>query len=417
MSKRAKIALLIDTATTWGSGLIEGIADFAHRRDDWQFFLGPRGKYDRMLLPDHWDGDGVIARVTHEGLARQIVERGLPAVNVSWYRYGDGEIPRCTCDERKIAELAADYFLDRGFRQFAYCASALRPDYVDRFGAAFVERLQARSYPCRTFIPRSESESFLPTADEADRMIQWLSALPKPTGLLAFDSVQARQVTDVCHLAGIDVPHEIAVLGGEHDLLSCTISKPELSSIDHSPRRVGWAAAELLSRLLAGEPPPREPILLPGSRVITRQSTDTVAVNDDLLAAAVRFIKARSHLRIQVSDVLRAVPISRRALEKGFRKCLGRSPAEEIRRVRLDQAVQLLCDTSWAMPRIASACGFDRPELMTRAFRRELKTTPSEFRRQYARERQEAAAATLGKPAAIGDVAAPIGDAALGSRA
>src|SRR5262249_9743921 len=120
--------------------------------------------------------------------------------------------------------------------------------------------------------------------------------------------------------------------------------------------------------MMAGEAAPREPILLPASRVITRQSTDVVAVHDDLLAAAIKFIKARSHERIQVSDVLREVPISRRALEKGFRKCLGRSPAEEIRRVRLDQAVQLLCDTSWPMPRIAAKCGFDRPELMTRAF-------------------------------------------------
>jgi LacI family transcriptional regulator len=391
MSKRAKIALLIDTATTWGSGLIEGIAEFAHRRGDWQFFLGPRGKYDRMVLPDHWDGDGVIARVTHEALARQIVDKRIPAVNVSWYRYGDGAIPQCTCDEIAIAELALNYFIERGFRQFAYCGSSLRPDYVDRFGQAFIDQLSQLSYACRTFLPRGEPDSFLPPAHETDRMIAWLQELPKPTALLAFDSVQARQVTDVCHLAGLDVPHEVAVLGGEHDLLSCTISHPELSSIDHGPRQVGWAAAELLSRLLDGELPPKEPILLSGSRVITRQSTDTMAVGDEMLAAAIRFIKERSHERIHVSDLLRDVPVSRRALEKGFRKCLGRSPAEEIRRVRVDHAVQLLCDTSWPMPKIATACGFERPELMTRAFRRELKTTPSEFRRQHARERQSVA--------------------------
>ncbi len=153
--------------------------------------------------------------------------------------------------------------------------------------------------------------------------MSWLQSLPKPVGLLAFDSVQARQVTESCLLAGIDVPHEVAVLGGEHDLLSCTISKPELSSIDHSPRRVGWAAAELLSKLMKGEPRPSD-ILMPATRVITRQSTDTVAVGDDLLASAVQFIKQNSHRHIQVSDILRDVPISRRALEKGLRKCLGR---------------------------------------------------------------------------------------------
>jgi LacI family transcriptional regulator len=102
-----------------------------------------------------------------------------------------------------------------------------------------------------------------------------------------------------------------------------------------------------------------------------------------LLAAAIRFIKHHSHEKIQVSDILRDLPISRRALEKGFRKLLGRSPAEEIRRVRVDRAVQMLCDTSWSMPRIASAVGFVRPELLTRAFRRELGTTPSDFRKRH----------------------------------
>jgi LacI family transcriptional regulator len=389
MGSRAKVAILIDTATTWGSGMIEGIAEYAHAAEDWQCFLGPRGKYDRLMLPENWDGDGVIARVTTQELAEQLIARKIPAVDVSWYRFGEGRIPRCTCDEVSIAELAANYFIERGFRQFAYCPSTVRANYVDRFGAAFIDILKRRTYPCHAFAPTSDVNSFLPSANELARMIDWLQTLPKPVGLLAFDSIQARQVTESCRLAKIDVPHEVAVLGGEHDLLSCTISKPQLSSIDHSPRRVGWTAAELLSRLMAGETPPAEPILLPAARVITRQSTDTVAVSDDLLASAIRFIKQNSHRHIQVRDILRDVPISRRALEKGFRKSLGRSPAEEIRRVRIDQAVQLLCDTSWAMPRIATACGFDRPELLTRAFRRELKTTPSSFRKQHRKDRQD----------------------------
>jgi LacI family transcriptional regulator len=268
----------------------------------------------------------------------------------------------------------------------------LRPNYVDRFGSAFIEALRKRAYVCHAFEPSPDVDSFLPSASELARMIDWLQTLPKPIGLLAFDSVQARQVTESCSLAGIAVPNEVAVLGGEHDLLSCTISKPQLSSIDHSPRRVGWKAAELLGQLLAGQPVPAE-VLLPAARVITRQSTDTVAVDDDMLANAVRFIKKNSSRHIQVADILRDVPVSRRALEKGFRKRLGRSPAQEIRRVRVEHAVQLLCDTSWSMPRIASACGFERPELLTRAFRRELKTTPSAFRKEHRRERLAEASA------------------------
>lgn len=389
MGKRAKVALLIDTATTWGSGLIEGIADYAHESAAWQLFLGPYGKYDRMLLPSGWQGDGVIARVTTQALADQLVKKQIPSVNVSWYKFRDNEIPRCTCDEVDIAKRAVEYFLDRGFRQFAYCGSSVRENYVDRVGQAYFDLLHDQSYPCSCYTPQADPEGFLPKPEDLNSLIQWLQDLPKPVALLAFDSIQARFVTEACQMAGIEVPQEVAVLGGEHDFLSCTISKPELSSIDHSPYRVGYAAAEMLAKLMDEQTLQSESVLLPASRIITRQSTDTVALNDDLLAASVQFIKNNSHKRIQVSDILQSVPISRRALEKGFRKHLSRSPAEEIRRVRVLKAVTLLCDTSWPMPKIASACGFDRPELLTRAFRRELDMTPSQFRKQSVKKRQE----------------------------
>lgn len=383
MSRRARIALLIDTATTWGSGLIEGIAEYAHANKDWQFLLGPRGKYDRSLLPADWSGDGIIARITHQELADQLTEFRVPVVNVSWYQFGEPSIPRCTCDYRAVAMMAAKYFIELGFRQFAYCGSFIRPDYIDRFGEAFVEILGQRTYRCHCHTSKWHPNSLMPPASEFERLVVWLTELPKPVALLAYDSLQARQVIEACDVGGIQVPHEVAVLGGEYDFLSCTISKPQLSSIDHAPRRVGYTAAEILSRMLDGEPPPPEPVLLPPSRIISCQSTDTVAVGDELLAAAVRFIKRHSDQKIQVSDILREVPISRRVLEKGFQKWLGRSPAEEIRRIRVDRAVQMLCDTSWSMPRIASAVGFVLPELLTRAFRRELGITPSEFRKRH----------------------------------
>ena len=254
MRSRAKVAILIDTATTWGSGLIEGIAEYANARDDWQCFLGPRGKYDRLLLPDNWDGDGVIARVTHQALADQLIARRIPAVDVSWYRFGGGKIVRCTCDEISIAELAANYFIERGFRQFAYCPSTLRPNYVDRFGAAFIETLRKRGYVCHAFEPSPDVDSFLPSASELARMSAWLQTLPKPTGLMAFDSVQARQVTESCHLAGLTVPDEVAVLGGEHDLLSCTISKPQaeaIRGIDHEVSHNSCTACSTRTRRIS----------------------------------------------------------------------------------------------------------------------------------------------------------------------
>jgi LacI family transcriptional regulator len=390
MGKIPKIALLIDTSTTWGSGIIQGVADYVRAHDDWQVHVAPWGRYERITLPAHWTGDGVIARVVYPELADQLVARKIPTVNVSWYRHGEGRIPQCTVDESLVAEMAAEFFIERGFRQFAYCGSSLRPNYEDQLEGPFTAYLRSKAFNCHCLAPKAGHGGYLPSEADQIHLTPWLRELPKPIGLLAFDSLQARQVVEACQLGKIEVPHEVAVLGGEHDLLSCTISNPQLSSVDQSPRRVGWTAAELLAKLVAGEPVPKPRVLLPPARIITRQSTDVVAVDDDMLALAIRFIHQHSHERIQVEDILAATPISRRALEMGFRKCLGRSPAEAICRARVDHAVQLLCDTSWAMPRIAAACGFERPELLTRAFRRELSVTPTEFRRQYLTGRLDA---------------------------
>ncbi len=384
MPIEAKVALLVETATSWGSGIIEGVASFAQGKD-WVFFLEPRGKYDRLELPTDWRADGVIARITHEKLATQIVAAGIPAVNVSWYRFGEGQIARCTSDEHAAGRLAAQYFLDRGFREFAYCGSPRRPNYIDRFGEAYGSALAQHGHECHRFTPETDRHAKLPWAEQLTVLGAWLSELPKPIALLAFDDVQGRQVTEACQLQGLSVPHDVAVLGGERDDLSSHISRPPLSSIDLSPQRVGYEAAALLARTMIGEDPPAAAVLVPVSQIITRQSTDTLAIEDELVASAIRFIHQNSHERIHVRDILRAVPISRRALEKEFRRYLGRTPAEEIRRTRLDHAKRMLSDTDWTMQKIAVQSGFEHAEVLSRVFRRDVGMTPSQFRAKHQR--------------------------------
>lgn len=387
-AEQKRVALLIDTATTWGAGLIEGIAEFAKANGRrWVFSLEPRGKYDRMLLPERWRGDGVVARITHRALADQLLANAVPAVNVSWFRYGENLIPRCTCDESAAAELAARYFLDNGYRQFAYCASTLRPSYHDRLGEAFEAALAREGRTCVRFAPEHERFQKLDSEQQLEELSAWLTALPRPAALLAFDDLQARQVTEACAQAGISVPDDVAVLGGEHDELSSRISSPPLSGVDQNPTEVGYRAAEMLDHLMAGRPLKSANVLLPPRRIISRQSTDQVAVPDEMLADAIRYIRQHHANELRIRDILHAVPMSRRALEIGFRRYLGRTPREEIRRIRVERALALLCDTQMPITKIAAECGFDRPELLTRAFRRELKATPSEFRRRLSRQR------------------------------
>jgi LacI family transcriptional regulator len=157
---------------------------------------------------------------------------------------------------------------------------------------------------------------------------------------------------------------------------------PPLSGIDQGPRRIGYAAAMMLDRMMAGAAAPDTPVLFAPLNIVTRQSTDVMAVSDTDVATALRFIREHVHEAIQVSDVVACVPLSRRTLEQRFINQLGRSPSAEIQRVRLENCKKLLAETPWSLSRVAEAAGFNHSEVMIRAFRRGFGMTPSEYRRQ-----------------------------------
>lgn len=381
MPSPPRIALLIETSSSWGQGLVEGIARYSQEHNPWLLFVEPRGKYEQLSLPRSWQGQGIIARVTSAALAEEIVELGLPAVNVSWYRHGEGKIHRCTSDETRAGQLAAAHFLDRGFRHFAYCGLPLPSRGSDAFGDAFSKALQQAGYRCQFVDISGVQESWWEQGIEvlADR----LEPLEKPVGLLAFDDILGRQITEACQLRNIRVPDSVAVLGGEHDQLSSIISRPPLSGLDHSAEVIGYEAARLLDRIMSGEDSIEDPTLIPARGIITRQSTDTVAVDDEQVALAIEYIRAHYDQPIHVNHVLQKVLCSRRILEQKFQRILGRSPAAEIRRVRIEQAKKLLVDTEHLMPQIAARCGFENAQVFSRVFRREEGVSPSTFRKRF----------------------------------
>ena len=178
------------------------------------------------------------------------------------------------------------------------------------------------------------------------------------------------------------MPEQVAVMGGDEDSLLCETCNPPLSGVALTSERIGYEAAALLDRLLHGEPQPNEPILIAPTRVVVRQSTDTLAITNPDLARAIAFIRVHAATPIRVSDVLREIAVSRTWLERSFQQALGRSPAEEIRRVHLDRAKQLLADTDLAIPQVAAASGFTSREYLACAFQRATGLTPRQFRQQ-----------------------------------
>jgi LacI family transcriptional regulator len=302
-------------------------------------------------------------------------------VNVSTADPSQGVIPQCTSDEQEVGRLAAEHLISRGFELFAYCGPPEKRDgFTDLMWQEFQAELARHGRSAECYNPNRSSETVSLERSVSRELIDWLRRLPKPVGL-AWNAVQGRGVTEACRHAELRVPEQVAVICGEHDDLVCGLSTPPLSAIYQDGRKVGYEAARILGRMLHGEPPPKERLRIPVSRVIARQSTDILAIDDQVLAEALVLIREQASRGIRVDDIVRLLPISRRALEQRFQEVLGRSPAEEIRRVRLLHAKTLLEQTDLTVARIAKVSGFGTPAVLLRNFEAHYGLKPSVYRR------------------------------------
>jgi len=374
-----RVALLVDTSTDWSRRVISGIMQYVRTHGFWHLFVEPRGVEERLELPRGWQGDGIIARIGNLEMAHHLHMRGIPVVNVSAIHVPNApDFPRVNTNVTDTATLAANYFLERGFRNFAYL-SLLGLEYAARQQTAFVSAVNKAGCKCVLHGVKTHAGAQAPDWNlRIENLGQWLLSLPKPVAILTWSG--GREVIHACHFVGLRVPEEVALLSGSDDFL-CEASRVPISAVQASAERIGKEAAALLHRLLRGGTPPARPVLVPPLRVVTRQSTYTMAISDAALVKALSFIRENAMKPIRVHEIAAHAGISRRLLEQRFISTLGRTPAAQIRRTHLDRARTLLAETDLSVDQVAEACGFGSPEYMTFYFRRELKITPLKFRR------------------------------------
>ncbi len=380
--KRKQVALLIETSNEYARGLLNGINAYLKERPSWSVFLGEysRSNTDLSWLSD-WRGDGIIARIENEQTARYIIEAGLPAIDLSASR----KIPALPCvetNDRAIAAMAAEHFLERGFKSFAFYGDRRFQWSVQR-EQHFKHYLQDRGYVCASFDACTDGCEEVSWQLGKMKLVEWLKKLPKPIGILACYDIRGQQLLEACRLGGVEVPDEAAVIGVDNDELLCELSNPPLSSIQTNARQTGYMAAELLDRMMAGEPLPLEGQvhLIEPIGLKVRLSSDVLAVEDKYVSEAVRFIRNHAYEDIQVQDILNQVPVSRRMLESRFQKALGRTPHEEILAVKLKLVKKLLVETKLSLADIAERSGFKHTEYMSVAFKRAFGIRPGQYRR------------------------------------
>lgn len=374
-----RVAVLVDTSTSWGRRLHVGIHNYDREHGPWQLFVEPRGMEEKLRVPAGWRGDGIIARVGSVAMAEELQALGVPVVNVSGIELPKASFPRVTTDLKASAELAAKHFLERGFKHFAYFSLVGLP-YVAIHQQAFADAIAGADgdFALLAVKPRAGAEPDW-NLDLA-KLGNWLKSLAKPVAVLTWNPSSAREIIYACQEAGLLVPEEVAVLSGSDDELLCDLLHVPVSGIMAPCDDIGYKAARLLDQLMRGQPVPKQPELIAPSGVATRQSTDILAISDTALVKAMSYIRQNAARPIQVSEVARQAGASRRVLERRFINLLNRTPAEEIRRVHLERAKQMLSETDLPIPDVAEAAGFGSPEYLAYVFGKAMGTSPRKFR-------------------------------------
>jgi LacI family transcriptional regulator len=372
------VAALVDTATEWGRRLIRGMITYTRQHGPWFLWVHPGAQRPPLHLPPGWQGQGIIARIASQSMARHVLSAGVPVVNVCTAEIPGIDIPRVVTDLDASARMSFAYLRDRGLRHFAYCGLG-RKSYVQRHHRAFVQAVTDAGFSCDTHRPRLGTRGRARWRQRQLDLEAWLCSLPKPVGIVAWAADRGQEVIHACRKSGLLVPDEVAVLAADDDPLLCEACHPPISGIALTSEQIGYEAAATLDRLMQGRRAPRLTVVAP-TRVIERQSTETLAMDDRELAQAVAFIRSHASTPIQVADVLREVPLSRRQFERRFQKAMGRTPADEIRRVHMERAKELLLETEMPVAEVAVAAGFGSREYLARIFKAETGLSPLKYR-------------------------------------
>jgi LacI family transcriptional regulator len=373
-----KVALVFETTNSYSRKILTGIGEYILNHGPWQVHYAELGRTDpppRWLAT--WDGHGIIARGENLAIARAVERSAGPVIDLTPSRL----LPRAPwvkSDDLLVSRLAVQHFVGHGFHHFAFCGDQ-RFRWANQREEHFVRELAALHHTCTLYRAK---RSPVGHDSEVEAIGKWLATLPKPIAVFACYDSRGQQVLEACRRRGIAVPEEVAVLGVDNDEVLCALSPPPLSSIALNPRRVGWEGAALLGRMMNGETVNLESHLIPPVGVVTRQSSDILAVPDPKIATALRYIRENACMGIRVSDVLRHCPMARRVLETRFRKLLGRTPREEILRVQLNRVKELLIGTEMPVWQIADRTGFE-PEYLSVVFKQQTGIAPSEYRRRY----------------------------------
>jgi len=379
MRKTPRIILLMDTSRGYEQGLVRGVLKYSRLHGPWKFFrIIPVVSGGRKIILDElrrWKADGIIMREKDEYM--EVLSLDLPLI-IAPYRNTFKKYSNIMTNNNAIGIMAAEHLLDRGFRNFAFYGVGSWVWSINR-QQSFSARLAKEGFNTHIYTEHPQNSQ----TEKQASLSKWLRSIPKPFGLMVCTDDCSIDCTEACRTVGLSIPEDIAIIGVGNDELVCDFSDPPLSSVVLNTGQAGYKAAELLAGMIYSRKKRIKDIIVEPLHIVTRQSTDILATEDRNLAMAIRFIRDNAGHNIRVEDVVKAIPMSRRALYQKFHDVLGRSIHEEILRVQMNYAAKMLVETDLQITEIASKLGYQDAKNLSRIFKREKESTPLAYRKKH----------------------------------
>jgi LacI family transcriptional regulator len=360
--------------------LLQGIATYATEHS---WHVAAHSIIHEKVIPWGWQGDGVLAWLAaDDDLARFVVSVKRPTVDFSLRREG---LPfaHVVQDHAQTGRLVAEHFMERGLRQFAIYSDSENWSQAQR-GEAFVRYLRQRGYTCENWrwddkiTPNAQRGTW---AARRRWLMQRLRSAPKPIALFALNGSLAVEAHELCADAGIGVPHEIAIVGIDDYLLSVGAHSSHISGVDTRLEEQGYRGAELLDRMMRSGKKPARPLRIGPSHVVTRKSSDILAVPHEGVCKALRHILSHFAEPLAIHDIAAAAGMSERSLHLAFSTHLATTPGMKLIQTRIDHASRLLASTNEKIEAIATRCGYQSLNAFFIAFKKTIGYTPAQHRR------------------------------------
>lgn len=371
-----RVLVMLGTDAAWSRGILRGFMAAAHERDWTLLHYAPC--MDLTWLINEWAPSAVVIGPE---LGPEVTARLAPATLVSVTVDRSAEHIASVClDEEGIAALALEHLLTTGLRHVTTFCFDQSPFALTR-ARAFYEQAQAAGAE----VTKGWGSNDLAPEERGERpaaIVAWLRALPKPCGVFTCTDSWGRVLARYAREAGLRVPEDIALIGADNDVLECELISPPLSSVMIPWQEVGRNAATLVRLALGNQPISQRRVVVSPVGVAARRSTDVLAIDDELVAKAVTWIRGHAERHLSVTMVARAIGGGRQRLERRFRRAINRTIQDEIRRAHVNAAKVLLATTRSTLSEVAEGSGFTNASLLNVAFRRETGVTPGTYRRR-----------------------------------